>query len=121
MDFKVAGTRDGVTALQMDIKISGVTREILAAGVGAGPGRPAVHPGAMLEVLAEPRKELSPYAPRIITMTIPPDKIRDVIGPGGKIINKIIEETGVEIDIEDDGRVFIASVRRRRRAAGHAR
>jgi len=109
MDFKVTGTRDGVTALQMDIKISGVTREILAkAFEQARAGRMFILE-RMLEVLAEPRKDLSPYAPRIITMTIPVDKIREVIGPGGKIINKIIDETGVAIDIEDDGRVFIAS------------
>lgn len=109
MDFKVTGTENGVTALQMDIKISGVTREILAkAFEQARTGRLYILE-RMLEVLSKPRSEMSPHAPRIITMTIPVDKIRDVIGPGGKIINKIIEDTGVAIDIEDDGRVFIAS------------
>jgi len=109
MDFKVAGTRDGVTALQMDIKITGVTRAILERALAqAREGRLFIL-DKMLAVLAEPRPDLSPYAPRITTMEIPVDKIRDVIGPGGKMINKIIEQTGVEIDIEDDGRVFIAS------------
>jgi len=109
MDFKVAGTRDGVTALQMDIKIKGVTRAILEQALAqAREGRLFIL-DKMLEVLPEPRADLSKYAPRITTMEIPVDKIRDVIGPGGKMINKIIEQTGVEIDIEDDGRVFIAS------------
>lgn len=109
MDFKVAGTRDGVTALQMDIKISGVSREILwDALMQAREGRLFIL-DKMAEVISEPRKEISRFAPRIVTINIPPDKIRDVIGPGGKVIRKIVEETGVEIDIEDDGRVFIAS------------
>ncbi len=109
MDFKVTGTEDGVTALQMDIKITGVSREILAqAFEQARAGRLFILE-RMLAVLDKPRQELSPHAPRIITMTIPVDKIRDVIGPGGKTINKIIDDTGVAIDIEDDGRVFIAS------------
>ena len=109
MDFKVAGTRDGVTALQMDIKISGVSREILwEALMQAREGRLFIL-DKMAEVISEPRKEISRFAPRIVTINIPPDKIRDVIGPGGKVIRKIIDETGVEIDIEDDGRVFIAS------------
>ncbi|NPV91996.1 MAG: polyribonucleotide nucleotidyltransferase [Firmicutes bacterium] len=110
MDFKVAGTKNGVTALQMDIKIAGVSREILDAALKqARDGRMHIM-GKMLEVISEPRKEMSPYAPRMITFTIDPDKIREVIGPGGKIIKKIIEETGATIDIEDDGRVFIASI-----------
>ncbi|MBO8141006.1 MAG: polyribonucleotide nucleotidyltransferase [Firmicutes bacterium] len=109
MDFKVAGTRDGVTALQMDIKISGVTREILAQALEQARNGRLFILEKMLAVLPGPRPELSVYAPRITTMEIPVDKIRDVIGPGGKMINKIIEQTGVEIDIEDDGRVFIAS------------
>ncbi|HZG15132.1 MAG TPA: polyribonucleotide nucleotidyltransferase [Candidatus Bathyarchaeia archaeon] len=110
MDFKVAGTAKGVTALQMDIKIAGINREILEQALTqAKEGRIFILE-RMLEAIAEPRKELSPYAPKIMTMTINPDKIRDVIGPQGRIINKIIEETGVKIDIEQDGRVFIASV-----------
>lgn len=110
MDFKVAGTAKGVTAIQMDIKISGITKEILADALEqARRGRLFIL-DKMLEVIKEPRPELSPYAPRIITMEIDPDKIRDVIGPGGKTIKKIIDETGVTIDIEDDGKVFIAAV-----------
>ncbi len=112
MDFKVAGTDQGITAIQMDIKIAGITREILQAALEqAKRGRMHIR-GKMLEALSVPRSELSAYAPRIITMQIHPDKIRDVIGPGGKIIKKIIEETGVTIDIEDDGKVFIAAVQR---------
>jgi len=110
MDFKVAGTADGITAIQMDIKVDGLTRSILADALEqAKKGRMHIL-GKMLEVLPGPRPELSPFAPRIITLQIHPDKIRDVIGPGGKIIKKIIEDTGVSIDIEDDGRVFIAAV-----------
>ncbi|MFM1650867.1 polyribonucleotide nucleotidyltransferase [Brevibacillus sp. B_LB10_24] len=110
MDFKVAGTAKGVTALQMDIKIEGINREILEQALTqAKEGRMFILQ-KMLEAIPEPRKELSPYAPKILTMTINPDKIRDVIGPQGRVINKIIEETGVKIDIEQDGRVFIASV-----------
>lgn len=109
MDFKVAGTRDGITALQMDIKISGVSREILQLALEqARKGRLFIL-DKMEEAIKAPRPELSRYAPRIITMEIPVDKIRDVIGPGGKTIRKIIEQTGVAIDIEDDGRVYIAS------------
>lgn len=109
MDFKVAGTSEGITALQMDIKISGVTGEIMAEALEqARQGRLFIL-DKMAEAISEPRAELSPFAPRIITMEIPVDKIRDVIGPGGKIIRSIIEETGVAIDIEDDGRVYIAS------------
>ncbi|MBC8016684.1 MAG: polyribonucleotide nucleotidyltransferase [Sporomusaceae bacterium] len=110
MDFKVAGTANGITAIQMDMKIAGITREILVAALAqANRGRAHIM-GKMLEVISEPRPELSAFAPRIITMVIHPDKIRDVIGPGGKMIKKIIEETGVKIDIEDDGKVFIAAV-----------
>jgi len=109
MDFKVAGTSVGVTALQMDIKISGVDEEILRKALAqAREGRMFILQ-KMLEVIPEPRKSLSRYAPRIITMEIPVDRIRDVIGPGGKTIRKIIDETNVAIDIEDDGRVYIAS------------
>ncbi|MEY8347341.1 polyribonucleotide nucleotidyltransferase [Bacillus cereus] len=110
MDFKVAGTANGVTALQMDIKIDGLSREILEEALQqAKIGRMHIL-DHMLTAIAEPRKELSAYAPKIITMTINPDKIRDVIGPSGKQINKIIEETGVKIDIEQDGTVFISSI-----------
>ncbi|XJZ28544.1 polyribonucleotide nucleotidyltransferase [Bacillota bacterium Lsc_1132] len=109
MDFKVAGTANGVTALQMDIKIAGLSREILEEALQqAKKGRMQIL-DSMLATISEPRKELSAYAPKILTMTINPDKIRDVIGPSGKQINKIIEETGVKIDIEQDGTIFIAS------------
>ncbi len=109
MDFKVAGTAKGVTALQMDIKITGIDRAIMEQALSqAKEGRMFIL-GKMLEAISEPRAELSPYAPKITTMYINPDKIRDVIGSGGKVINKIIEETGVKIDIEQDGRVFIYS------------
>ncbi|HLQ62762.1 MAG TPA: polyribonucleotide nucleotidyltransferase, partial [Candidatus Acidoferrales bacterium] len=110
MDFKVAGTRDGITALQMDIKIKGLTREIMAQALEQAREARLFVLGKMLEVLPAPRPEMSAYAPRITTLKINPDKIRDVIGPGGKMIRKIIEETGVEIDVEDDGTVYIASV-----------
>jgi len=110
MDFKVAGTAKGVTAIQMDIKISGLSREILQEALEqAHKGRMHIM-GIMLDTIAEPRQQMSEYAPRIITMKIDPDKIRDVIGSGGKVIRGIIEETGAKIDIEDDGTVFIASV-----------
>ncbi|SDJ00970.1 polyribonucleotide nucleotidyltransferase [Salimicrobium halophilum] len=109
MDFKVAGTEKGVTALQMDIKIEGLSREILKEALEqAKKGRMDIL-GHMLGVISEPRNELSSYAPKIMKMSINPDKIRDVIGPSGKQINKIIEETGVKIDIEQDGTVFISS------------
>jgi polyribonucleotide nucleotidyltransferase len=109
MDFKVAGTAVGVTAIQMDIKIDGIDRNILTQALDqAKEGRMFIL-GKMLETMKEPRKSLSKYAPKIISMKIHPDKIRDVIGSGGKIINKIIEETGVKIDIEQDGSVYISS------------
>ncbi|MDI9442413.1 MAG: polyribonucleotide nucleotidyltransferase [Bacillota bacterium] len=109
MDFKVAGTEVGITALQMDIKIGGVSRAIMAEALEqAKQGRLFIL-NKMSEALAAPRPELSLYAPRIITLQIPVDRIRDVIGPGGKVIRKIIEETGASIDIEDDGTVYIAS------------
>ena len=110
MDFKVAGTSRGVTALQMDIKIAGLSREILEEALQqAKIGRMQILE-SMLKTIDTPRQQLSTYAPKILTMTINPDKIRDVIGPSGKQINKIIEETGVKIDIEQDGMVFISSV-----------
>lgn len=110
MDFKVAGTAQGVTALQMDIKIAGINREILEQALKqAKEGRMFIL-NKMLEAISSPRKTLSPYAPKILTLRIDPEKIRDVIGPGGRVINKIIEETGVKIDIEQDGRIYISSV-----------
>jgi len=109
MDFKVAGTKDGITAIQMDIKIHGISREILTQALSqAYDGRMHIL-DIMNERISEPRKELSAYAPKIITMKVKPDQIRSVIGSGGKVINGIIEETGVKIDIDDDGSVFIAS------------
>jgi polyribonucleotide nucleotidyltransferase len=109
MDFKVAGTADGVTALQMDIKIGRVTREIMRDALyQAREGRLHILQ-AMAATMATPRGDLSAHAPRIVTLRIRPEKIRDVIGPGGKVIRSIIEETGVKIDVEDDGTVFIAS------------
>ena len=109
MDFKVAGTRAGITALQMDIKMPNVTLAIMTEALEqARRGRLFIL-DKMDAALAAPRPEMSPYAPRIYTMTIPTDKIREVIGPGGKVIRGIIEQTGVKIDVEDDGTVRIAS------------
>lgn len=109
MDFKVAGTADGVTAIQMDIKVHGLSREILEKALAqAKEGRMFIM-NKMLEVIPAPKPELSPYAPRIISMQIDPDKIRTVIGPGGKTINKIIADTGVKIDIDDTGLIYIAA------------
>jgi polyribonucleotide nucleotidyltransferase len=109
MDFKVAGTKDGITAIQMDIKIKGIDEEILKKALAqAREGRLHIL-DKMTAVLPEPRKSLSKYAPKIIDFAIDPEKIKDVIGSGGKVINKIIEETGVKIDINDEGHVFIAS------------
>lgn len=109
MDFKVAGTRKGITALQMDIKLSGVTKEILHDALEQATQGYLYILDKMQEIIKEPRKELSPNAPRIIRKSIDPEKIRDVIGPGGKIIRKIIDETGARIDIKDDGTILIAS------------
>ncbi|MEW6729784.1 MAG: polyribonucleotide nucleotidyltransferase [Acidobacteriota bacterium] len=110
MDFKVAGTREGITALQMDIKIAGINAQIMAEALEqAKQGRLFVLE-RMLEAIASPRTEISPYAPRIFSMQIPVDKIRDVIGPGGKVIRGIVEKTSCKIDIEDSGRVSIASI-----------
>ncbi len=109
MDFKVAGTADGITAVQMDIKIGGVTREIMRDALyQARDGRLHIL-GKMKEALGEARTDMSTYAPRIATLKIKVDRIRDVIGPGGKVIRGIIEETGVKIDVEDDGTIYIAS------------
>jgi polyribonucleotide nucleotidyltransferase len=109
MDFKVAGTVDGITAIQMDIKVQGITIDIMREALAQAKRGRLFIIDKLKEAIAEPRAELSPYAPRMIILTISPDKIKDVIGPGGKIINKIIADTGVKIDIENDGRVFIAS------------
>jgi polyribonucleotide nucleotidyltransferase len=109
MDFKVAGTSAGITALQMDIKVSGITMEIMRQALAqAREGRLFIL-GKMAETLSAPRNATSQWAPRIVTIKIPVDKIRDVIGPGGKMIRSIIERTGVKIDVEDDGRINVAS------------
>ena len=109
MDFKVAGTRNGITALQMDIKVPNVTAVLMKEALEqARQGRLHIL-DCMDKVIGEARSEMSPYAPRIYTMKIPVDKIRDVIGPGGKIIRGIIEQTGVKIDVEDDGTIHVAS------------
>jgi polyribonucleotide nucleotidyltransferase len=109
MDFKVTGTAKGVTAIQMDIKVHGLSREILEKALAqAREGRMHIM-SAMLEDIPEPNADLSPYAPRIITMQVQTDQIRTIIGKGGETINGIIDRTGVKIDINDDGMVFIAS------------
>jgi polyribonucleotide nucleotidyltransferase len=110
MDFKVAGTKDGITALQMDIKITSITREIMKVALDqARDGRLHIL-GEMNKVLSKPRERMSEWAPTIITLKIDPEKIRDVIGKGGAVIRQITEETGTSIDIENDGTVKIASV-----------
>lgn len=109
MDFKAAGTEKGLTAVQMDVKVDGVTLEMLEAVLLQAKGNRAEILKKMLDTLPASRPNLSPYAPRIIVLHINPEKIRDIIGPGGKMINRIIDETGVQIDIEDDGSVFITS------------
>jgi len=109
MDFKVTGTEMGITALQMDNKAGGITREILEKALGqAREGRLHIL-GEMAKVIREPKKELSPYAPRMYTTSVPVDSIRDVIGPGGKVIRGICADTGVKMNVEDDGRIFIAA------------
>src|SRR5258707_5154046 len=110
MDFKVAGTRAGITALQMDIKIGGIDQEILSRALEQARAGRIYILDKMLEALPEARPSISTYAPRIITIKVPVDKIRDIIGPGGKMIRSIVERTGCKIDVEDDGRVSIASV-----------
>ncbi|MEW6725375.1 MAG: polyribonucleotide nucleotidyltransferase [Bacillota bacterium] len=112
MDFKVAGTRKGITALQMDIKIAGVNTEILGRALAQARDARMFILDKIEELLPAPRPELSPYAPRVLHTVIDPDKIREVIGPGGKVIRKITEETGADIDIEDDGRCFITAPNR---------
>jgi polyribonucleotide nucleotidyltransferase len=112
MDFKVTGTRDGITAFQMDTKIGGITSQVMSDALArAQKGRMHIL-NIMGQALAAPRAEMSPYAPRILIVHIHPDKIREVIGPGGKIIKRITEETGAQIDIDDSGEVRIAAVNR---------
>lgn len=109
MDFKIAGTRQGINAIQMDVKIDGITREMMEKILAQGKQARSQILDVMEKAIASPRTELSPYAPRIIIIHINPDKIREVIGPGGKIINEIIENTGVLIDIEEDGTIFVTA------------
>ena len=110
MDFKIAGTSKGITAIQLDIKLGGVSLEILNEAIDQAKTARAKVLKVMTQAIPEPRADLSPYAPRITSLRIPPDKIRDVIGPGGKVINEIIDATGVQIDIEDDGLVMVTAV-----------
>jgi polyribonucleotide nucleotidyltransferase len=110
MDFKVAGTAKGITAIQMDIKIDGINREIFQQALGQAKEGRAFILGKMLECIPEPRKELKKYAPKITTLMVDPDKIKDIIGPGGKMIKKIVEESGAKIDIDDSGKVYVAAV-----------
>jgi polyribonucleotide nucleotidyltransferase len=107
MDFKVAGSRDGITALQMDIKVPNVTTKLMKEALEQARKARLSILDKMLAVISEPRKEMSLYAPRIYTLTIPTDKIRELIGPGGKMIRSIVDETGVKIDVDDDGTVNI--------------
>lgn len=110
MDFKVAGTIDGITSIQVDIKVDGLSYDMIRDAFAlTRRGRLQIINDVILPCIDKPRENLSPYAPKIVQITIPVDKIREVIGSGGKVINRIIDETGVEIDIEDDGRVFVAS------------
>jgi polyribonucleotide nucleotidyltransferase len=109
MDFKVAGTAEGITALQMDIKIGGITREIMHQALHQAREARLHILGKMNEVISQPRKELKETAPKIITLTINPEKIREVIGPGGKTVKHIVAVSGAKVDIEDDGRIHIAS------------
>ena len=110
MDFKVAGTANGVTALQMDIKVAGITEEIMKTALAQAKDGRAHILGEMAKALDHTREELSAHAPRIETMSIPKDKIREVIGTGGKVIREIVEKTGAKINVEDDGTVKIAAV-----------
>jgi polyribonucleotide nucleotidyltransferase len=109
MDFKVAGTAEGITAIQMDNKVGGITRDIMRQALHQAREARLFVLSVMHQALEEPRKEVSGYAPRIVTLHIKPDKIRDIIGPGGKVIRGLVEETGCKIDVEDDGTVLIAS------------
>ncbi len=111
MDFKVAGTKKGITAIQVDIKTDGLSNEVVKQALyETRDARYSILDDVMLKAIGEPREEVSKYAPKMIIMNIDPDKIRDVIGSGGKVIQKIIADTGVQIDIEDDGRVFISAI-----------
>ena len=111
MDFKVGGTKDGITAIQVDIKLGGLPYEVIKQALERTKiARDNIIDNYILKAIPAPRKEVSKYAPKIVTMQIDKDKIKDVIGPGGKVINKIIEQTGVQIDIDDDGRVDIYSI-----------
>jgi polyribonucleotide nucleotidyltransferase len=109
MDFKVAGTSQGITAIQMDNKVGGITREVMRQALHQARDARLFVLSVMERAMERPRNEVSSYAPRIVTMHIKPDKIRDVIGPGGKVIRGLVEETGCKIDIQDDGTVVIAS------------
>jgi polyribonucleotide nucleotidyltransferase len=109
MDFKVAGTAEGVTAIQMDNKVGGVTKDVMRQALYQARDARLFVLSVMQKAIETPRKEVSAYAPRIVTLKIKPDKIRDVIGPGGKVIRGLVEETGCKIDVEDDGTVLIAS------------
>ena len=109
MDFKVAGTSKGITAIQMDIKVDGLTKDILQAALAQAKKGRAFILGKMLECISEPRKQLKKYVPKITTIKVNPEKIKDIIGPGGKVIKKIVEDTGAQIDINDDGTVYIAA------------
>jgi polyribonucleotide nucleotidyltransferase len=109
MDFKVAGTANGITAIQMDNKVGGVTREVMRQALHQARDARLFVLSVMEKALQTPRTEVSMYAPRIVTIHVRPDKIREIIGPGGKVIRALVEETGCKIDIEDDGTVVIAS------------
>jgi polyribonucleotide nucleotidyltransferase len=109
MDFKVAGTTSGITAIQMDNKVGGVTREVMRQALHQARDARLFVLSVMEKALQTPRTEVSMYAPRIVTIHVKPDKIREIIGPGGKVIRALVEETGCKIDIEDDGTVVIAS------------
>ncbi|MBR6649843.1 MAG: S1 RNA-binding domain-containing protein, partial [Clostridia bacterium] len=111
MDFKVAGTTEGITAIQMDLKIDGLTPEIIAEALEVThKGRDYIIDEVILKAIPAPREEVSEFAPKMISMKIPVDKIREVIGSGGKVIQKIVADTGAKVDIEDDGSVFISAV-----------
>ena len=109
MDFKIAGTKNGITAIQMDVKIEGISEKILREALEQGKKARGQILEKIEEVISKPRAELSPFAPRILTIEINPEKIREVIGPGGKVINKIIKECGVSIDVEETGKIFVAA------------
>ena len=109
MDLKVAGTKDGICAIQMDVKITGISQKILKEVLEQGKRARLQILDKMAKVIEKPRPELSPFAPRILTIQISPEKIREVIGPGGRVINEIIEECGVSIDVEDNGKIFVTA------------